>query len=508
MQKDLIRQLRTHISWVMFLSYGIVITSGILTWLLLSIYSKTSIEIIALTAFSASVFVSIILVYFLRTFIIGPVEVLTRVIANILSPEENKQAQPVKNTLLGRELIESLTDNVYQLVRSKEAESQTSDDNAKYTESILNKLPLGVVILDNSQTLTYANRTALSMLGDEKDDIIATAFDRVVDLDFQGDINYEGWLQASKQSKVHDRHIWDRVKLNARNKVHYIDLVAFYNKNDSLGQEVILVFVDKTDGYSVDENQLSFVALAAHELRGPITVIRGYLDVLSDELTETANDEQKTLLSRVILSANQLAIYVNNILNVSRLDQNELKLFIKEEDIVKITQQTIEDISLRASAMNRKITLQCPRAVETVAIDKVGVMEVLNNLLDNAIKYSYDGGEITVGIKQQGEQVEVTIQDRGIGMPASVIGNLFKKFYRSHRTKGAVGGTGLGLYLAKAIIDNHGGQLFVSSKEGEGSTFGFLLPTFSSVGSKLEQPEKGIERSSHGWIKNHAMYRK
>ncbi|MCE7936955.1 PAS domain-containing protein [Candidatus Saccharibacteria bacterium CPR2] len=508
MQKDLIRQLRAHISWVMFLSYGIVAASGTLTWLLLNIYFDISIEITSIIAFGVSTFVGSILVYFLQTFIIEPIDVLTKVIANILAPEESAQTLTIKGTLLGRELIEKLTDNIYKLVKSKEAESQTSNSNARYIESILNKLPVAVMILDNNQSLAFANKEALEFIGSEQSESIGVPFERIVNLDFQGEGDYKSWLESSRQNKVHDKRIWNRVKLSSKNQVRYIDLVAHYSKNDSLNQEVVLVFTDKTGSYSEDENQLSFVALAAHELRGPITVIRGYLDVLSDELNSVANDEQKGLLSKVVLSANQLATYVNNILNVSRVDQNELKLFIKEEDIISTTKETVDEIGLRATALNRKIILKSPQNLPTVAIDKVGITEVLNNLVDNAIKYSYEGGEIVVELRQRGDQVEVIVQDRGIGIPSSVIGNLFKKFYRSHRTKGAVGGTGLGLYLSKAIIDAHGGQIYVSSKEGEGSTFGFLVPTFASVANKLEQPEKGIVRSSHGWIKNHAMYRK
>jgi len=151
-----------------------------------------------------------------------------------------------------------------------------------------------------------------------------------------------------------------------------------------------------------------------------------------------------------------------------------------------------------------------PKDLPTVAVDSTAILHVLNNLIDNAIKYSSDNGKVVVSAKVKDTQVETTIQDFGIGIPANVVENLFTKFYRSHRSKQIVGGTGLGLYLCKAIVEAHGGSIWVRSTEGSGTTFGFTLPTYASVSDTLKagQNETGIIRGSHGWIKNHALYRR
>jgi len=137
--------------------------------------------------------------------------------------------------------------------------------------------------------------------------------------------------------------------------------------------------------------------------------------------------------------------------------------------------------------------------------------EVFGNLIDNAIKYSNDGGSIEVIAAVNGNFVDVSVTDHGIGMPSNVIGNLFHKFYRSHRSRETVAGTGIGLYISKAIVESNGGKISVKSVEGRGSTFIVSLPIYATVADKLKalgnNNQDFIERSSDGWIKNHGAFR-
>jgi signal transduction histidine kinase len=105
--------------------------------------------------------------------------------------------------------------------------------------------------------------------------------------------------------------------------------------------------------------------------------------------------------------------------------------------------------------------------------------------------------------------VTTTVQDFGVGMPASVLPNLFEKFYRNHRTRQQIGGTGLGLYLCKAIVSAHGGQIWANSKEGQGSTFGFSLQPYANLAEELKTGNNTeITRAAHGWVKNHSFYKR
>jgi signal transduction histidine kinase len=136
--------------------------------------------------------------------------------------------------------------------------------------------------------------------------------------------------------------------------------------------------------------------------------------------------------------------------------------------------------------------------------------EVFGNLIDNAIKYSREGGAVNVSARVYGDFVEVSVQDNGIGMPENVVSQLFQKFYRSHRSRETVAGTGIGLYISKAIVESHGGTISVRSEDGKGSTFTVLLPIYATVADKLkagDNSNEGMINEGKGWINNHSMFR-
>ena len=146
----------------------------------------------------------------------------------------------------------------------------------------------------------------------------------------------------------------------------------------------------------------------------------------------------------------------------------------------------------------------------TVGVDRLSIYEVMNNLIDNAIKYSADSKNIKVDAHMSKEgYVETTIQDFGVGISPSIMPNLFTKFYRDHRNRSQIGGNGLGLYLCKAIINAHGGNIWVRSKIGQGSTFGFSVQPYAQLAAEIKNSDnKEIVRGAHGWIKNHSLYRR
>jgi signal transduction histidine kinase len=167
-------------------------------------------------------------------------------------------------------------------------------------------------------------------------------------------------------------------------------------------------------------------------------------------------------------------------------------------------------MKLRAEVRNRHLKFEMPEKLPAVAVDRVSIYEVMSNLIDNAVKYSHDGGDIIIKTVDKGDGlVETSVQDFGIGIPSSVLNHLFDKFYRSHRSRENIGGTGLGLYLSKQIIDAHNGSIWVKSVENEGTTFGFTVPTFDSVADQIKDAEGGkMIRSAHGWINNHGSIRR
>ncbi|NLA42615.1 HAMP domain-containing histidine kinase [Candidatus Saccharibacteria bacterium] len=399
-----------------------------------------------------------------------------------------------------------LLELIYNLgVTTESKVSHTRLMEAARIEEGIARSQVGVALLNSKGKIIYANARApikTSQRGKQK---IAVDFNN-------GDkVQLFEWIRNCQKNTVHADKIWTRLHttLPAAETRRIFDVVASYSRGGVA--ETTLFFIDRTEDYANDERDLDFIAFAAHELRGPITIIRGYIDVLSEELDKKLTDDQRILFDRITLSSNRLTTYINNVLNVSRYDRNHYAVHLSEQSVYEIYDSIAEDMYNRAKAQNRDIQVKIDPDLPMVAADPSSITEVFSNLIDNAIKYSNEGGTIEVYAKVAGDFVEVTVKDHGIGMPDNVVRNLFHKFYRSHRSRESVGGSGIGLYLSKGIIDSHGGSISVISSEDSGSTFTFSLPVYATVEEKLKS---GNNRSSQPllkkkkiWISNHNMYR-
>lgn len=369
-------------------------------------------------------------------------------------------------------------------------------------KSALDSALCGFVVMDNTRKITYANKP--SPIHIDSDGVLT------LNLLFTGVDTLTTWLDECEQHAVHAEHVWTRIadRLPEDEGRRFFDVIASYDKGSV--HETVLTLVDRTSTYDVSEQDLDFIAFAAHELRGPITVIRGYLDVLEEELDSVLAPDQHELFRRLTVSANRLSGYINNILNTSRYDRRHLKVHLAEDTLAGIYDTIRDDMDLRAHSQNRLLNVALPADLPTIAADRASISEVLGNLIDNAIKYSNDGGVINVTAAVRGDFVEVSVEDHGIGMPGNVVSNLFQKFYRSHRSRETVSGTGIGLYISKGIVESHGGSIAVRSEEGKGSTFIASLPIYSTVAAKLatgDNSNEGLIDDGKGWIKNHSMYR-
>lgn len=435
-----------------------------------------------------------------------PFKILSQAVAHVSDDPVQTPPPDISNKEAEQTGLKAMVQTIYRLAAA--TQKQTSQEDAKnYNQykTIFSEAPIGIVAINSEGSIVDHNSLAPVHQNSEGKAVLELLFEQSNGLD--------AWLQNAKNNKVRDTKMWHRVANSVPGEENrkIFDVIAYYNKNDQSNVQTVLTTIDRTAEYAPEDEDMDFIALAAHELRGPITVIRGYLDIMADELGDKLQPEQQELVDRLQVSAEQLSGYVNNILNVSRYDRNHLRLHLHEEKVIDIVQFMIPDLALRAKTKKRKLTFNVPADLPTVAADRSSVSEVLSNLIDNAIKYSHENGEVIVSAKQNGDFVEVTVQDFGIGMPGSIVGNLFNKFYRSHRSRQQYRGTGLGLYICKAIVESHGGKIWVTSVEGQGSTFGFSLPIYSTVADKLgkgdNSNEQIIERSD-GWIKNHAMYRR
>jgi len=475
---------------------GVVAGTLLLVMNLLDLPSALAISVIVL------VFVESAVGYLLLRYALGPTDMIARCLMYVrgeplLRPLPDRGDPASVNSGLSL-LLTTILDGTTK----KDAQPTASTDQQPLRD-LLAALPIGFVALDSHHHIIAANSLAP----------ICTAPDgqRRIQLDFaNASESLDVWLGQVSGNEIEAEKIWSHIQNVAPDQPdrRIFDVIAHYRQDFPSGIATVVITVDRSAEYEGQEDNADFVALAAHELRGPITVVRGYIDILDQQLGAQMTPDQHALIDRLNVSAKRLSSYVNNILNASRYDHKHLKLRPTETMVTNIIDEVKNDMDLRASTQNRSLVWQIPPELPTVAADQSSISEVLTNLIDNAIKYSHDGGQIEISAALQDDFVAISVCDHGIGIPPVVASNLFSKFYRGHRSRDMVSGTGIGLFISRGIIESHGGQIGVESTEGQGSTFTFTLPIFSTVAEALASDNHSLIRDDLGWIRNHSRVRK
>jgi PAS domain S-box-containing protein len=238
----------------------------------------------------------------------------------------------------------------------------------------------------------------------------------------------------------------------------------------------VFAFRDLTEEYALERLKTDFVSTVSHELRTPLAAIYGAAMTLQRTDVVLADDQRSSLLNVVAGESERLARIVNDVLWASRLDSGVLNVAIESCDAGALATAVVAAARAHLPAAI-ELTLDVAADTPPVAADPDKVRQVLVNLVDNAIKYSPEGGRVELRLEQEDGKVLFAVTDEGLGIPAVEQDRIFEKFYRldPHLTRG-VGGTGLGLYICRELVRRMNGRIWVSSREGEGSTFSVELP--------------------------------
>ncbi len=252
----------------------------------------------------------------------------------------------------------------------------------------------------------------------------------------------------------------------------------------------IVVHQDVTALKEAERMKDDFIGIAAHELRTPLAILKGFSQTL---IVQTARgngpelaDWQTEALQSIDLATSRMVELIDDLLDVTRLQAQHLELYIEPNDIVALARRVLT--RQQVTTKKHTLSLLAPFEYLVVQIDPRRIEQVLNNLLNNAIKYSPEGGPITVTIDADTVQqmAVISIRDAGIGIPAHQQAHVFGRFIRADNARAnGIGGTGLGLYLCREFVEHHGGHIWFESTEGEGSTFSFTLPLL------MEELEEG-----------------
>jgi signal transduction histidine kinase len=227
---------------------------------------------------------------------------------------------------------------------------------------------------------------------------------------------------------------------------------------------------------SLDEAKDEFISMASHQLRTPLTSVKGYMSMVLEGDAGKLNPTQHQLLEQAFASSQRMVYLISDFLNVSRLQTGKFTIERTPVILSNVVQQEVNQ--LKSTAESRNLTIECSVPSDFPALQlESKLRQAIMNFIDNAIFYSRPGGVIKVDLIKTAKDVALTVQDSGIGVPMSERHRLFAKFYRASNARTArPDGTGIGLFMAKKVVVAHGGSIIFNSVEGKGSTFGFRLP--------------------------------
>jgi signal transduction histidine kinase len=241
----------------------------------------------------------------------------------------------------------------------------------------------------------------------------------------------------------------------------------------------------------LDEAKDEFISMASHQLRTPLTSIKGYISMIVDGDAGKISEQQKHLLNEAFLSSERMVRLIGEFLNVSRLQTGKFTLEKHATNLVQVIKQEIEGLQSSAQSRNLKLSFVAPKNFPLLDVDESKIRQVIMNFSDNAIYYSKENSTIRLSLKVDGPDVVFTVKDTGIGVPADQQASLFNKFFRATNARQQrPDGTGVGLFLAKKVVDAHHGTVLFESKESKGSTFGFKLPLSTTTMLPSEQSQQ------------------
>jgi signal transduction histidine kinase len=227
---------------------------------------------------------------------------------------------------------------------------------------------------------------------------------------------------------------------------------------------------------ALDEAKDDFISMASHQLRTPLTSVKGYLSMVLDGDTGKINPTQQQMLKQAFFSSQRMVYLIADLLNVSRLRTGKFTIETIPVNLAHVVSEEVEQLQETAQSRELKLTYETPKDFPELLFDETKTRQVIMNFIDNAIYYTPAGGHIEVKLLNKDQTIELQVKDNGMGVPKHEQAHLFTKFYRAGNARQArPDGTGLGLYMAKKVVIAQGGSLIFDSHEGKGSTFGFIF---------------------------------
>ncbi|MGC2526142.1 MAG: ATP-binding protein [Candidatus Acidiferrum sp.] len=358
---------------------------------------------------------------------------------------------------------------------------QTLTEERNLSSAILGSMVEGVAVVNNAERLVFANPGFAEILGL---DVPPTSGSALVEVVRQTEL-----LEAVRQVLGGEPRVQSEIVTGTLRQHYFAITVAAVRAGDTTGAVVVLH--DITELRRLERVRRDFVANVSHEFRTPLTAIQGFAEtLLAGAIDDSVN---RTRFLEIILEhSRRLARLTEDLLVLSKMDADRLELEVQQLRVSQLIESCLETAQRRAAEKDLRISVNLPQSLPDIAGDRRRLAEVLQNLLDNAIQYTLPGGQITVSAEPQDDEVILTVSDTGIGIPKVDQPRIFERFYRVDVARSReAGGIGLGLAIAKHLVEVHGGRLWVDSEVGRGSQFHFSVPVFHSAPPSLRSASNG-----------------
>lgn len=344
-----------------------------------------------------------------------------------------------------------------ELLRSRRSAEQLAAIVRLSSDAIVGISPEGVIQTWNDGATRMFGHAESEIVGTSLSDILAPADDDCA--------RWPELLAELREGRPSQLEMVGRGVQDAR-----VDVSAgFTPHRDLLGtvESVSVIMRDIAERRAVEGVQQEFLAVTTHELRTPVTGIKGNAQIMK---RRGAYSERS--VDAIVAQAERLERLINDLLLASQVQTDRLELALEELDLAATARAAVDNLGANEST----VRVEMPPQPVLVLVDAHRLNQVVSNLLTNAIKYSPEGAEVTVRVARTEGEAHLSVEDRGVGIPPEALPHLFDRFYRVNGTTGNIQGLGLGLYISRRIVDAHGGRIEVTSETGRGSTFTVTLP--------------------------------